>query len=149
MLGWVLKTKIDERTFEFALVIVALYKHLMRNREYVLSKQMLRSGTSIGANVQEAQAAQSRADFVSKMSIASKEARETKYWLRLLFKSGYLEGYEKIDALFSEIDSIINIITKIVKTSSASNPKPKTQNPKPNSAPHPSFMNPANSPSRS
>ena len=67
MLGY--GKKIDERTFEFALEIIALYKFLVTNKEYVLSKQVLRSGTSIGANVQESQAAQSRADFISKMSI--------------------------------------------------------------------------------
>jgi len=113
-----MEKKIDERTFEFALEIVALYKHLIGNKEYILSKQMLRSGTSIGANVQESQAAQSKADFISKMSIASKEARETKYWLRLLTKSGYLNGYSRKAETLAEVDSIINIITKIVKTSS-------------------------------
>ena len=118
MLGAKLEKKIDERTFEFALEIVALYKYLIGNREYILSKQMLRSGTSIGANVQESQAAQSKADFISKMSIASKEARETKYWLCLLTQSGYLDGYSKKAETLAEIDSIINIITKIVKTSS-------------------------------
>jgi len=64
-----MEKKIDERTFEFALDVVAIYKHLVRNKEYVLSRQILRAGTSIGANVEEAQAAQSKADFVSKMSI--------------------------------------------------------------------------------
>jgi len=113
-----MEKKIDERTFEFALEIVALYKYLVGNKEYILSRQMLRSGTSIGANVQESQAAQSKADFISKMSIASKEARETKYWLRLLTKSGYLNGYSKKAETLAEVDSIINIITKIVKTSS-------------------------------
>src|SRR3990170_2668595 len=82
--------KIDERTFEFALLIIETYKYLVAKNEYILSKQLLRSGTSIGANVQEAQAAQSKKDFISKMTIASKEARETNYWLRLLAKSGYL-----------------------------------------------------------
>ena len=114
--------KIDERTFDFALKIVALYKSLLGTKEFVLSKQVLRSGTSIGANVQEAQAAQSRADFISKMAIASKEARETDYWLRLLDASGYMENYDDKECLLAEISSIINIITKIVKTT--------TQNPK-------------------
>ena len=113
-----MEKKIDERTFDFALEIIALYKFLVSNKEYVLSKQILRSGTSIGANVQEAQAAQSKADFISKMSIASKEARETKYWLRLLTESGYLNGYSKKTEILANVDSIINIITKIVKTSS-------------------------------
>ena len=113
-----MEKKIDERTFDFALEIIALYKFLVSNKEYVLSKQVLRSGTSIGANVQEAQAAQSKADFISKMSIASKEARETKYWLRLLSESGYLNDYVRKTEIFNDVDSIINIITKIVKTSS-------------------------------
>ena len=113
-----MEKKIDERTFEFALEIIDLYKYMIGNKEYILSKQILRSGTSIGANVQESQAAQSKADFISKMSIASKEARETKYWLRLLDQSGYLDGYSRKDTIMTDIDAIINIITKIVKTSS-------------------------------
>lgn len=109
--------KIDERTFEFALLIIETYKHLVAKNEYVLSKQLLRSGTSIGANVQEAQAAQSKKDFLSKMTIASKEARETNYWMRLLDKSGYLSDFGKKEQLCAEVIAIINIITKIVKTS--------------------------------
>ena len=118
--------KIDERTFDFALIIVDVYKFLLAKREFVLSKQLLRSGTSIGANVSEAQAAQSRNDFVSKMSIASKEARETLYWIRLLAKSGYLDGYLRFDVLDREIRSIVKIITRIVKTTQENNSKPKT-----------------------
>lgn len=110
--------KIDERSFEFALEIVGLYKFLVANKEFVLSKQVLRSGTSIGANVCEAQAAQSRADFISKMAIASKEARETKYWIRLLKESGYLKDFVRTESILKEINTLINIITKIVKTSS-------------------------------
>ncbi len=109
--------KIDERTFEFALLIIELYKFLLNENEYVMSKQILRSGTSIGANTHEAQAAQSKKDFISKMTIASKEARETDYWLRLLDKSGYLTDFVKKDECFSENVAIINILTKIVKTS--------------------------------
>ena len=118
--------KIDERTFDFALLVVDVYKFLLGKKEFVLSKQLLRAGTSIGANVSEAQAAQSRNDFISKMSIASKEARETLYWIRLLKKSGYLDGYSKLDVLDSEIRSIVKIITSIVKTTQ--NSKPKTKN---------------------
>ncbi len=109
--------KIDERTFDFAILIIEAYKYLIAKQEYVLSKQLLRSGTSIGANVHEAQAAQSKRDFVSKMAIASKEARETDYWLRLLAKSGFLTDFDKKDELSAEVIAIINIITKIVKTS--------------------------------
>ena len=109
--------KIDERTFEFALLIIELYKFLVGKKEYIISKQVLRSGTSIGANAHEAQAAQSKKDFISKMTISSKEARETDYWLRLLDKSGYLAGFAKKELLFTENLAIVNILTKIVKTS--------------------------------
>src|SRR5690554_5817458 len=78
---------IADKTFDFALDIIDFYIQLKDEKEYVLSKQLLRSGTSIGANVEEAIAAQSKKDFINKMSIASKEARETKYWLRLLSES--------------------------------------------------------------
>lgn len=118
--------KIDERTFDFALLVVDVYRFLLGKKEFVLSKQLLRSGTSVGANVQEAQAAQSRNDFISKMSIASKEARETLYWIRLLKRSGYLNEYSKLELLDSEIRSIVKIITSIVKTTQ--NSKPKTKN---------------------
>jgi len=124
--------KIDERVFDFALLIIDTYKFLTRKKEFVLSKQLLEAGTSIGANVQEAQAAQSKKDFMSKMSIASKEARETCYWLKLIDKSDYLSDFNKKDELFSEIIAIINIITKIVKTSkeNIANSKLNTQHSK-------------------
>ena len=78
---------IANKTFDFALSIIELYMQLKKENEFIISKQIIRSGTSIGANVEEAIAAQSKKDFISKLSIASKEARETKYWLRLLHKS--------------------------------------------------------------
>ena len=82
---------IVEMSFQFSVRIVSLYQHLVKeHKEYMLSKQLLRSGTSIGANVNEAQAAQSNADFIAKMSIASKEARETQYWIKLLIETHYL-----------------------------------------------------------
>ena len=108
--------KIDERTFDFALQTIYLYRFLTAKNEFVLSKQLLRSGTSIGANVEEAQAAQSRKDFISKMSIASKEARESKYWIRLLEKSSYLNDFNQKESLLNEINVIVNILTKIVKS---------------------------------
>jgi len=84
---------------------------------YVLSKQLLRSGTSIGANVNEAQAAISKKDFIAKMGIASKEARESKYWLMLLRDSNYIDpNKQKVQSLFAEIESIIKITTSIVKS---------------------------------
>jgi len=109
---------IKEKSYSFALLIIDLYKFLIKKGEFVLSKQMLRSGTSIGANIEEAQVSQSRKDFLSKISIASKEARETLYWLRLLKESNLIENYPKQDKLFTEINSIINILTKITKTTS-------------------------------
>lgn len=75
---------IKDKSYQFALMVIDLSKYLIQRNEFVLSRQLLRSGTSIGANVEEALAGQSRADFLSKMSIASKEAREANYWLRLL-----------------------------------------------------------------
>ena len=105
---------IADRTFSFALKIVSLYKVLTAERkEYVLSKQILRSGTSIGANVNEAIEAQSKADFVHKLSIALKEARETEYWLKLLIGSNYID---QSNELINEIVQIIRILTSIIKT---------------------------------
>lgn len=103
-----------EMSFEFALDIIRLYKQLHQKQEYVLSKQILRSGTSIGANVEEAQAAQSRKDFIAKMYIATKEARETRYWLRLLEESKLVDLDYTI--IIGKINHLINILTKITKT---------------------------------
>ena len=102
------------KTFDFALSIVNLFIELKKENEFIISKQILRSATSVGANVEEAIAAQSRKDFIHKMSIASKEARETKYWLRLLDKSN-LTSISMSNYLI-EIEHIQNIITKIIKT---------------------------------
>ncbi len=114
--------KIDERTFNFSLLVIDFYKYLVEiEKEFILSKQLLRSGTSIGANVEEAQAAQSKKDFISKMSIASKEARESRYWLRLLNSSNYMNNFAKKESIINEIENIINIITKIIKTSRENN----------------------------
>ena len=108
-----------EKSFDFAIRIVNLYKHLCNDKnEYVLSKQLLRSGTSIGANTNEAQAAQSKNDFIAKMAIASKEARESKYWIELLIKTNYLEAYSKhTKSLLNEIEEIVKLLTSIVKSS--------------------------------
>ena len=88
---------------------------MYNQKEYVLSKQILRSGTSIGANTEEASAAQSKKDFINKMSIASKEARETKYWLRLIQESNIVDI--EVQDILKENDEIIKILTSIVKTS--------------------------------
>jgi four helix bundle protein len=109
---------IATKTFDFALSIINLFVQLKKENEFIISKQILRSATSIGANVEEAIAAQSRKDFIHKMSIASKEAREPKYWLRLLDKSN-LTTIEMTNYLI-EVEHILNIITKIIKTSSES-----------------------------
>ena len=108
------ENKIVELSFDFAIAIISLYKRLVEKKEFILSKQLLRSGTSIGDNLEEGIAAQSRKDFISKMSIASKEARETRYWLRLLNKSKLVDfNYQ---SYLESIEHIINILTKIVKT---------------------------------
>lgn len=106
---------IQVKSFNFALKIINLYQKLTEHKEYILSKQLLRSGTSIGANVEEALAGISKKDFTAKMSISSKEARETRYWLRLYDASQLVElDYSEY---LKEIDEIISILTPIVKTS--------------------------------
>ncbi len=105
---------IKSRTFEFSVQIIELYKYLqIDKKEYMLGKQLLRSGTSIGANVEEATAAQSKKDFIAKMSISLKEARETNYWLRLLKRTGYIQKNE----LIKESEEIMNILGAIIRTS--------------------------------
>lgn len=104
-----------EKSFAFSLKIIALYKTLQAEKEFVISKQLLRSATSIGANANEASAAQTKKDFIAKMSISSKEARETHYWLRLLQKS-QLVPLDYNDYIL-QIEELIRIITAIVKTS--------------------------------
>ena len=106
---------VQDKSYKFALKIIHLNRVLREKGEYVIGKQILKSGTSVGANIEEALAGQSRADFVSKMSIASKEARETGYWLRLLRDSGILDQKCSTEYL-KEIDELIRMLTSIVKT---------------------------------
>jgi four helix bundle protein len=106
---------IQEKSYAFALSAIQAYRKLAATKEFVLSKQMLRAATSIGANVEEAIAGQSRADFISKMSIASKEARETNYWVRLLRDSRLLDA-GVADQLLRQSDEVSRILTSIVKT---------------------------------
>ena len=107
---------IDKRSYLFALRIVKAYKYLTKQQnEYVLSKQMLRSGTAIGAMMREAKFAQSRTDFVSKASIALKEANETLYWLELLHDSDYIDN-KTFNSIHTEADEITAIIASIVKS---------------------------------
>lgn len=108
------KNLILDKAFDFALEIISLYKILRNNNEFVISKQLLRSGTSIGANVEEGNAAQTKKDFIAKMSIASKESRETRYWLNLLNKSQLVQL--DFSSYLNQIEEIIRILTSIVKT---------------------------------
>jgi four helix bundle protein len=105
---------IVQLTLEFALEIIAYTELLELHKKYVLAKQLLRSGTSIGANISEAQNAESKLDFIHKMKIAAKEADETQYWLTLCKMS---KNYPSPDHLIEKLKSIINIISKIVSTS--------------------------------
>lgn len=101
---------IQTKTYSFALRIVKLYKYLNEEkREYTISKQIVKSGTSIGANTEEAIGAESKRDFIHKLSISYKEARETKYWIRLLKDSGFIES-KLADSLLSDLEEILAII---------------------------------------
>ena len=107
---------IKEKSFEFALRIVKMYKYLTEKKsEYVLSKQVLRSGTSVGANIREAEQAQSPADFIHKLNIALKEANETEYWLELLHESEYLND-QQFESIYNDCGKIAATLTKIIKT---------------------------------
>ena len=107
---------IEVKSFDFAVRIVKLYQYITNDKkEFVLSKQLLRSGTSIGANVSEAERAQSQADFYAKTSIALKEANETEYWLRLLYRTDYLTEKE-FEHIHADIKEIIALLTSITKT---------------------------------
>ena len=106
----------EEKSFLFAVRIVKLCNHLTANKKaYSLSNQLLRSGTSIGANLAEAQQAQSRPDFVSKLSIALKEAVETNYWLRLLHATNYLTDLE-FNSIVTDCQELEKMLTAIIKT---------------------------------
>ena len=108
---------IEDKSFAFAVKIVKLYKYLCEEkREFVLSKQVLRSGTSVGANVSEALQGQSKRDFLMKMNIALKEISETKYWLRLLRATDYISDQEQ--QVYSDCVELERILTSIVKTTS-------------------------------
>ncbi len=105
------------KSFDFALRIIKLYKYITEEkREYILSKQLLRSGTSIGANIREAEHAESKADFIHKLSISLKEANETEYWLELLFKSKFITDNE-FESISKDISEILKLLISIIKTS--------------------------------
>lgn len=108
-----------EKSFSFAVRIVNLYKYLTQeHKEYVMSKQLLRCGTSIGANISEAQRGQSKADFAAKMNIALKEASESEYWIKLLYHTNYLSE-DQFNSLNGDIQELIAILIAICSTANA------------------------------
>ncbi|KNB61717.1 four helix bundle protein [Chryseobacterium sp. Hurlbut01] len=107
---------LKEKSLLFSIDIVHLYKKLAENKEFVMSKQMLRSGTAVGALIREAEFAQSKADFINKLSIALKEANETQYWLELLFKTNFLNT-ELFHLHTKQNDELISMLTASIKTS--------------------------------
>ena len=112
-----MNSTIQEKSFQFAVRIVKLCRHLQtEKKEFILSKQLLRSGTSIGANVAEAQQAQSRADFIAKLNIALKEASETEYWLRLLHETDYFED-KSFQSIWFDCNEVKSLLVSIVKSS--------------------------------
>ena len=113
----IMTNSIQEKSFRFAVRIVKLCRYLQtEKKEYILSKQLLRSGTSIGANVSEAQQAQSRPDFVSKLNIALKESAETEYWLRLLYETDSLSD-KYFHSIWADCDEVKSLLVSIVKAS--------------------------------
>ena len=116
------KSIVKQKSYDFALQIIKLCIQLRENKHFEISSQLLRSGTSIGANVEEALAGQSRKDFFAKMSIASKEARETNYWLRLI-RDAEIFDKQQNQKLIEASEELIKILTSIVKTGND-----KTQN---------------------
>ena len=109
-----------DKSYAFALRVIKLYKYLVtEKKEYVLSKQLLRSGTAIGALIKEGEHAQSKADFLNKMNVSLKEANETEYWIELLRDSEYLSTSESL-SLLADIAEIIRILISIVKSTKAS-----------------------------
>lgn len=105
---------IREKSFKFALDIINLFKQLNQKNEFIISKQLMRSGTSIGANIEEGLQGQSKADFINKLSISLKEAFETRYWLELLKYSRLVDI--NVDSYLVSVNDLISILTKIIKT---------------------------------
>jgi four helix bundle protein len=124
---------VKNKSYDFALRIIKLYLFLTDKKHFEIANQIVRAGTGLGANIEEALAGFSKKDFTAKMSIASKEARETHYWLRLIRDSG-LVGINQVKYLVSESEALVKILTSIVKTSSTAgkittkNQKLKTKN---------------------
>jgi len=105
---------VKEKSFELAVRVVKLYKFLISSKkEYVLSKQLLRSGTSVGAMIREAVCGESKADFIHKLGIAQKECNESLYWLELLFKTDYLNE-EQFQSIYADTEEVMRLITSII-----------------------------------
>ena len=114
---------LTSKSFQFSLRIIKLYKYLtIDQKEYILSKQILRSGTSIGALISEAKFAQSKADFINKMYISLKEANETRYWLRLLVESEYITD-EMFQSILPDIETLIKLLVSSTKTAKKNHAK--------------------------
>ena len=105
-----------QKSFKFALKVIDFCEYLNKKKAYVISKQLLKSGTSIGANIEEAQFAESRKDFIHKMHISLKEARESRYWIKLIIRSGCAKKVT-VQELLKDVNEIIALLTAIVKTS--------------------------------
>lgn len=111
------KSILQEESFNFALSAIEWYQFLVDSKkEYVMSKQLLRAGTSVGANIREAQNAQSNRDFIHKLYIAQKECDETLYWLELLLKSSYLENDEKIKKFYTQGERLLKMLKSAILT---------------------------------
>ena len=112
----IFKDILSQKSFDFSLRIIKLYLYLKEtHKEYVLSKQILRSGTSIGAMIQESHFAQSKADFINKLSIGLKEANETRYWLYLLSESSFIEKH-MFENILPDIETLIKLLSSSIKT---------------------------------
>jgi len=115
------KSPLKDKSFLFALRIINLYKHLTEEKkEYVMSKQLLRSGTSVGANIREAQNAQSKADFIHKLSVSQKECDESLYWMELLYQSEYLNETD-FNSLYLEANELLKMLRSAIITSKKNN----------------------------
>ncbi|MEM1001633.1 MAG: four helix bundle protein [Bacteroidota bacterium] len=112
-----MKNVIKSKSFQFSVKIVNLYKQITaEKKEFVMSRQLLKSGTSIGANVREAEQAESKSDFIHKLSISLKEANETEYWLDLLYETSYLDRLE-YESIHNDVKELLKILVSIIKTS--------------------------------
>ena len=110
------KNVLKDKSFDFALRIVKMYKYLTNvKKEYIMSNQLLRSGTAIGALVREAEHSESKADFIHKLSISLKEANETEYWIDLLHQSGYIED-ENYKSIIEDTREMLRLLISIIKT---------------------------------